>query len=253
MSKKLGLLLALLALSGLATGCDKKSSKSSKRGRAGQTGEANPENDDKNSDSSDADSGLPGDGPERELGEDVDNKPHGDAGPLPPQRGAAAEFLTWKRYRAFEHGLMSGLELGKDEVCSELGRGSCVDQVHLAVLGGNEPYVSAQYERAQAPTILTSIAVERVVLAACERRLALDKGLGTGAVVFKYWSAADAAVPEDKVKAQTKELYRRLLAREATGEELAASVDILKIVTTPEKLALSLCLVVGTQVENVFL
>lgn len=252
MSKRLGLLLALVALSGLATGCDKKGSKTSKRGRPGHTGDANPENDGKNSDSSDADSGAPDEGPERELGEDV-NKPHGDATSLPPQRGAAAEFLTWKRYRAFENGLMSGLELGKDEVCSEIGRGSCVDQVHLAVLGGNEPYVSAQYERAQAPTILTSIAVERVVLAACERRLALDKGLGTGAVVFKYWSASDAAVPEDKVKAQTKELYRRLLAREATGEELAASVDILKIVTTPEKLALSLCLVVGTQVENVFL
>lgn len=253
MSKKLGLVLALVALSGLAASCDKKSSKSSKRSRTGQAGEALPEAGDKTPDTSGADSGALDHGSVHELGEDVDSKPQGEAGSLPPQRGAAAEFLTWKRYRAFESGLMSGLELGKDEVCSELGRGSCIDQVHLAVLGGNEPYVSAQYERAQAPTILTSIAVERVVLAACERRLALDEGLGSSAVVFKYWSASDAAVPEDKVREQTKELYRRLLARDATSEELAASVDILKIVTTPEKLALSLCLVVGTQVENVFL
>lgn len=207
-------------------------------GESGETdaGEANGE-----SGGEDDEDGLGSDG-----GDDEDSAPM-------PQKKQKPETLMWKRYRPFENALMSGLALPKSDVCTEIGRASCVDEIHLSVLGGNEPYVNGQYERAATPTILTSVAVERIVLSACDKRLTLDKGLGTGAVVFKYWASTDAQLTDDKVKAQTQELYRRLLARDANDNELGAALEVLKIVQTPDKVALALCFAVGTQAENVFL
>ena len=166
---------------------------------------------------------------------------------------SASETLTWKRYRAFEHGLASGLSLSKDELCTELGRSSCINQAHLAVLGGNEPYVQAQYERLQGPSALTPIAVERIVLAACERRRILDRELGEQAVVFKDWGVSGSAVSSQKIKALATELYRRLLARDPMEEELTSLENILQVVQAPEKVALSICFAIGSQAENVFL
>jgi hypothetical protein len=163
------------------------------------------------------------------------------------------ETLMWKRYRPFEHALLSGLSLQKSEMCLELGQSSCIDKVHLTVLGGNEPYENGQYERAEAPTILTSVAVERVVLAACDKRLTLDKGLGASAVVFKHWPLTGGQVSQAQLQSQTQEIYRRLLARDATDAELGVAAELLGMMAAPDKLALSLCFMVGTQAESVFL
>lgn len=163
------------------------------------------------------------------------------------------ETLVWKRYRAFENALASGLALSKEQVCKELGQSSCIDTIHLTVLGGNEPYVNAQYERAAAPSILTSVAIERVVLAACDQRLKLDRDAGSAAVVFKHWSMSSATISPTQVEAQTRDLYRRLLARDPESDELAASRDILDLKLSPEKTALGLCFAIASQAENVFL
>jgi hypothetical protein len=163
------------------------------------------------------------------------------------------ETLLWKRYRAFEDGLIQGLQVDKSRLCLELGQHSCIDKVHLTVLGGNEPYTMGQYEAARSPTILTGVAVDRIVLAACGTRISLDQGLGAGAVVFKSFSLTASEVTAEQTRNQTATLYQRLLARDATSEELNIAQDVLKIAKNPEKVALALCFAVGSQIENIFL
>ncbi len=161
--------------------------------------------------------------------------------------------LVWKRYRAFEGGLVQGLSLPKADVCKELGQYSCIDKIHLTVLGGNEPYQLGQYERPSAPTALTPLAVERVILAACGKRLELDKAAGGGALVFKFFPLAGASPSAAQLKAQAGELYKRFLAREAEGPELDAVAAFAGKIANPEKAAISLCLAIGSSAENIFL
>ena len=167
-----------------------------------------------------------------------------------PQQGLA---LVWKRYRALESGLMTGLSLTKDQVCTELGTNSCIDKVHLTVLGGNEPYQNGQYERAQNPSVLTAVAVDRVVLSACGKRLELDRAAGAGAQVFKFFALGAAKPNDDQVKQQAIELYHRLLAREPEAAELQAIAGFSASSVAADKLALSLCFAIGTSSENIFL
>lgn len=163
--------------------------------------------------------------------------------------------LVWKRYRAFEDGLSRGLELPKDKTCSEIGQHSCVDKVHLTSLGGNEPFVLAQWERSQAPSVLTSVAVDRMVLAACNNRLQLDKTAGTAAFVFKHFPLAEGSpLPNaGQIKAQATELYQRLLARDPEGVELELVTSFGSKAAGAEQLALILCYAVGSSSENIFL
>ncbi|MFW7378709.1 MAG: hypothetical protein ACOH5I_07880 [Oligoflexus sp.] len=161
--------------------------------------------------------------------------------------------LIWKRYRAFEQGLMAGLDLAKGDLCQEAGQFSCVDQVHLTVLGGNEPYDNAQYERAEKPSVLTAVAVDRVLLTACSRRAAMDKTAGTAATVFKHFPLTDQAANAEQVKAQVTDLYRRLLARDPNAQELEAASAFAGQISGGEKLAVALCYAIGTSAENVFL
>jgi hypothetical protein len=161
--------------------------------------------------------------------------------------------LVWKRYRAVEGGLMQGLALPKADVCKELGQHSCIDKIHLTVLGGNEPFVMGQYERPQSPTALTPLAMERVVLAACGKRLELDKVAGASAVVFKHFPLAGGAPNAAQLQAQAGELYRRLLARDPEKVELDTVAGFAGKIGTADKAALALCLAIGSSAENVFL
>lgn len=163
------------------------------------------------------------------------------------------ETLIWKRYRAFEHNLMSGLELKKAEICQELGTKPCVDEIHLAVLGGNEPYINTQYERAKSPTILTSVAVERIVLSACEKRLAIDRSLGAKAIVFRHLQMQSNKISKNKFDAQVVDLYRRLLARNPSEEEKDVLNEHLAADFSVDDLSLGLCFVIGTHAEMIFL
>ena len=164
---------------------------------------------------------------------------------------APAASAVWKRYKAFEQGLASALELRPNELCQEIGRRSCISDVHLTVLGGNEPYYYAQYERLLQPSILTSIAVERIVLSACSVKLRSDVALGAGATVFK--SILSQALSPSTVAEQTKDFYQRFLARDPTQEELATAQKLMAVATTPEKAATAICFLVGTHAENLFL
>ncbi|HET9240169.1 MAG TPA: hypothetical protein VFO10_23095 [Oligoflexus sp.] len=177
----------------------------------------------------------------------------GTPGSVKPGLPQAGKTLVWKRYRPFESGLVKGLGLTKDQVCLELGKDSCIDKVHLTVLGGNEPFINGQYERAQTPTVLTAVAIDRVVLAACSRRIELDAGLGANAVVFKHFPLTAAKPSDDQIKQQATELYRRLLARDPEAPELQAISAFGGTATAGDKIALSLCYAIASSSENIFL
>ncbi len=161
--------------------------------------------------------------------------------------------LVWKRYRAVEGGLAAAMALTKDQLCAELGTKSCVNSVHLSVLGGNEPFVNGQFEGAPTPTALTAVAMDRIVMAACSKRLQLDKAVGATPTVFKYFPLTDAKPIDADVKLQAAELYRRLLGREPDTAEMQLISAFGAAMPAGDRLALSLCVAIGTSAENIFL
>ncbi|MCX6129682.1 MAG: hypothetical protein NTX25_11550 [Proteobacteria bacterium] len=165
----------------------------------------------------------------------------------------AGKGLVWKRYRALETGLMASLGLSKEDLCKEIGVHSCIDKVHLTFLGGNEPIVNGLYERAQAPSVLTAVALDRIVLYACQKRLELDAAAGANAQVFKFFALSTAKPSDDKIKQQAVELYQRLLARDPEAAELQAISTFGASAAAGDKIALSLCYAIGTSAENIFL
>lgn len=190
--------------------------------------------------------------PSGDSGEDTDGR-SSDGSSAPPLPFIPPESFVWKRYRPFEETLMTALELPKNQLCNELGQFSCIDTVHLTLLGGNEPFINGQHERAERPTVLTSIAVERIVLAGCTQRLNMDKANQTQKIVFKQIDLTATQVTIDQTKGQAKELYQRFYGRDPTEGELNQVGEIIKMTTVPEKVALGLCFAIGSSIENVFL
>lgn len=173
----------------------------------------------------------------------------------PTMREALRNDLVWKRYRAVERDLVRGLSLGKETLCNELGRYSCVDDVHLALLGGNEPFEKSQYEPAKSPTATTPVALDRVVLAACSRRVSLDTT--SEPQVFTALDLTAPLAPDDPGVDETlTTLYRRLLARDPSPEELEVArqlaVDDDGQPVGAADFARLACYAVGTSVEFLF-
>lgn len=174
---------------------------------------------------------------------------------IPGKTGTSQAGLNpvWKRYRAFESGLSDGLGLKREETCLELGKHKCIDEIHLAVLGGNEPMHLAQYERSELPSALTAVAVDRIVLRACSNRLELDRVAGDKAEVFKFFPLSGPAPDAAQIQMQAAELYRRILARDPESAELQAIVAFGGKQKAPDKLALSICVAIAASSENIFL
>lgn len=183
-----------------------------------------------------------------------------DPGPPPAFATSTRNQLVWKRHRTFEQDLLGALSLDKGELCNELGRYSCADFVHLVPLGGNDPFDKAQYEPLTEPSVTTSLSVDRVVLAGCGRRVALD-AVGP-AVVFGALDlqAASLDVSDPAVDAAVAEvitaLYRRFLARDPSYDEAALVRELLiddagQPVSARDFARLA-CYVVGTTTETLF-
>lgn len=146
--------------------------------------------------------------------------------PEPEAAASARNHLVWKRYHAVEQDLSRALELSPDELCTELGRFRCIDEVHLAGLGGHEPFEQGLYEPLGEPLVTTSLALERVALSACGTRVQRDR---TDPVVFTAL-ALDEPAPAANSEAFTQTvqtLYRRLLSRDPLDSEQRALADLL--------------------------
>jgi hypothetical protein len=166
--------------------------------------------------------------------------------------------LQWKRYSALEADLVQALELPADELCNEFGVASCVHTVHLASLGGNEPFKSGLLEPSAEPLATTPAVVDRLLLSACGRRTELDRAAGPSqAKVFRSLDLAGAApAPEAEATKQTiTELYHRLLAREPEAPELVAVASLVKkdaAAVTASEFATLACFSIGTSTEFLF-
>jgi hypothetical protein len=142
-----------------------------------------------------------------------------------PQEAAASQHpnLQWKRFAAFETDLAQALALEPDKLCKEFGLESCTRVVHLAPLGGHEPFKTGLLEPSAEPLATTPSVVDRIVLSACSSRAGKDREAGKMAVVFRAIDLTKAA-PEPgsaENKAVVTELYRRFLARDPDAFELS--------------------------------
>ena len=166
--------------------------------------------------------------------------------------------LQWKRYAAFEADLATALELTPENLCLEFGKEPCIRKVHLVPLGGHEPFETGMLAPAAEPLATTPTVVDRVVLNACGTRVELDQAAGKEARVFKHFPL-DAAAPapdSEASRALVRELFRRLLVRNASAGELAtvaalAVDDAGKAVPAAEFARLA-CFAIGTSTEFLF-
>jgi hypothetical protein len=177
----------------------------------------------------------------------------------PSAEAPRPEPLHWKRVRALENDLATALALAPEEVCAEVDTFRCAD-VHIVPLGGNDPFANAQYEPVAGPMATTSMAVDRMVLGACANRAALDASAAPE--VFVDLAPSDALVDLDDpatsaaVDAQLADLYRRLLTREPTADEIATlrelAVDDGGGPVSSQELDVLACYAIGTTTEFLF-
>lgn len=176
---------------------------------------------------------------------------------------SAKNELLWRRYRALEQGLANGLVIDESRLCNELGRFSCVEQVHLVALGGNDAFEQGLHEPVPEPTGSTAVAVERLVWSACVeavnadaaravRRVFLDLDLSEAAGPLDLSDQAQAWAVEDTIR----NLYRQLHAREPIDAErqelMRLSTDDDGHPLHPRDFALLSCFAIASTTETVF-
>lgn len=184
---------------------------------------------------------------------------HDDDAPEPEQLTASVQGeLQWKRYRQFEADLMRGLELDAAQVCQELGGVSCIQDVHRIALGGHKPIELGMYRPLDHTLKTTPVAVDRVLLSACAKRVELDAALGAeSAVVFRGLELG-APAPEPgsaAVTATVETLYRRLLGRDpevAERDRVAALASADGETVTGRDFATLACFAIGSTSEFLF-
>lgn len=174
--------------------------------------------------------------------------------PEPPapscENDVPVETLRWKRVGPFISDLGRALELEDETLCTELGQLSCA-QLYRLPLGGSDPFGAAIYQPPKAPMNTTSALAERVTLAACARRVELDRS--GKPVVFRHFDleASALSAQADGVNAQVDELYQRLLSRDPLAEERAAVVALAEG-TSGSDFATLACFSIGTTTEFLF-
>ena len=187
-----------------------------------------------------------------------------DGGAAPPStegefRTSSKNDVQWKRYSALEADLIQALELGKDEVCTELGRANCIHEVHLVPLGGNEPFETGLLQPSNEPLATTPSVVDRILLSACGQRVALDQEAGPDeARVFREFDLTGSmpAKADSRVRATIVELYRRLLARDPDPLEVELVRDLAEDADgepiAAAEFAKAACFAIGSTTEFLF-
>ncbi|NVI97513.1 hypothetical protein HV824_05185 [Myxococcus sp. AM009] len=156
----------------------------------------------------------------------------------------------------------AALDLPPAGLCNELGQYPCAAFVHTVTLGGVEPYQSGFYEPLPVTGVTTPIAVERMALAGCTQRVALDVSAPAAAVIFKGVGLDAQGRLEDRagppVRAAIHALYQRGLQRDAEAEEvdawiqLAADIDAAGSTRPGRDWMTAVCFAVLSSAESVF-
>jgi len=158
--------------------------------------------------------------------------------------------LRLKRWRQLSLDLQGALQLVEDDVCREADRFDCTT-LHVVPLGGVSSDNGLYSPQAQ-QSVTTGLAIERVVLQACIRRLDLDREADVP-VVFGHIDLDGDTLDTEEATAQANELWRRLLARDPSPEELgdaeALHGRIVDAGGDTASWAAMLCMAVGTSTE----
>lgn len=174
--------------------------------------------------------------------------------PAPPQ-ATATEPLLWKGAEPLLNDLGRALALDRAQVCHELGSVPC-EQLYRIALGASDPIGLSLYEPVDMPLANTPTVVERVVLAACIRRVDLDRDLGAAAAVFADIDLDAAALDASSaaVAEQIRALYQRLLGRDPGAAEVAAVASLADPVdgqsVTARDFAVSACMAIASTIAS---
>jgi hypothetical protein len=170
---------------------------------------------------------------------------------------SSRNVVQWKRAAVIEADLSRALALSTDELCKELGDKNCIREVHLVPLGGNEPYVSGLMKPSVEPLATTPAVIDRVLLSACSTRAERDAhGRAEVFTKLKFDQPLPAA-DDPAIRDTVVELYRRLLARDPSMDELklvaalAEPADDEPALEPPEFAALA-CFSIGSSTEFLF-
>lgn len=150
----------------------------------------------------------------------------GEAVGPPTSPKANVKFLGAQRL-AKQLGRALGLE--PNEICKELGAHDCIP-IHGIALGGTDAFGAGIYEPLKATTASTPIAVDRVALAGCVKRVDLDLAAPSSAVLFVDLPIDGTGklsdVGADPVTRAIERLYERGLSRAAKAHEIEASKQL---------------------------
>jgi hypothetical protein len=167
--------------------------------------------------------------------------------------------LQWKRYAVIEADLSAALDLPAEELCTEFGVESCINGVHLAPLGGNEPFKTGLLEPTAEPLATTPAVIDRLLLSSCGHRVELDRAAGkSGAKVFRHFELeGDAPDPSDAALEKTiTDLYRRFLSRNPTADESAKVATLVHDESdhpvSSSEFAITACFAIGSTAEFEF-
>ena len=169
--------------------------------------------------------------------------------------------LRWVRARVFETRLGQALLLDESALCEELGIYSCVNDVHLVALGGNDPYEKALYEPMASPSATTPIAVERLVVSACVAAVEKEKGAAQQFVFLDLDLNAESLdvlnpVENQAISDTIVSLYRRFHSRNPLPQEEVLARELLVDgdgnPVSASAFAQAACIAIGSTSEAVF-
>lgn len=155
----------------------------------------------------------------------------------------------------------AAFEIPRADLCKELGVHDCVNVVHKITLGGVEPYRIGIYEPIEGSTATSPLAVDRIALTACTRRVDMDLGAPASAAIWKGVEIDDGKLKDleaNAVKQSIVELHQRLLQRNPTDEEVALLKGLYADALTDggarpaRSWAIASCFAVATSLEAVF-
>lgn len=138
--------------------------------------------------------------------------------PPPPPTSPTAN-VHFKGPQRLENDLTAVLELDAEELCTEVGGASCTQDVHKVALGGVAPYDLGIYTPAGIGAT-APIAVDRLTLQACMRRIDLDRE-SSDPVLFAVpqLGGGTADIGDPSAVAFIDGLYTRGLLRHPTEAE----------------------------------
>lgn len=170
--------------------------------------------------------------------------------------------VRFKNARRLKNDFTRTLALAPDALCQELGQYDCVDEVHKITLLGVEPFRLGIDEPAKTTGVTTPIVVERVALAGCIQRAALDLAATTDAVIFAGLPIDDqgrlSALDDASVDSAIDTMYARAVQRHATADEIENLKDLYSeiedagVADPARDWAVATCFTVLTSLESIF-